>query len=1274
MRELEKGKIITLYVGNKKGSNKRYFRIEEIIGVGATCICYRVIEIDDNQQSKNLHYLLKECCPYFVKRDKTEVKWKNDEIRKKYFDRFEKSFELQKKILLINDVFLDFTEHPIEDLLYGYNTNTVYSLTILTNTQTFSSIRHRQSLTNYLRTVKTVAETMKKYHDKGLLHLDIKPDNIMVSSDSNKPDNIMLIDYNSIVLMGDIKDGTLLSYSRGYSAPELMQGDIKMISEKTDIYSIGAMIFEALFNRLPKTADMLETAGWDWHFHKMIKDENGAYLMNPKIEKVLKKILKKTLYILPEQRFSDEELIKHLNEAIILSREERYIKKDYVTAGEDFIGRDSELEHIHTLFNDDKQKDYCRQPVILYGFSGIGKSQISRKYIEKYSETYDIVIYREYKNTLEELIRTITITERDNEGSNKSISADWKTLGDMMEGRKCLFVIDGYDVYADKKRGDSDQDELEKLHADVLITSRTRFPKEIVRWPQIKVESLSNKEIIRLFESESERQLGEEEKDYLETVIKFVEGNTYYISLLAKLVRVSETSVMDILKKAFDISNYSSMEDIHDERDDGNLKTVTEAIEQLFRMSEVFTGPDAMVNKKILWALYLLDFASINKTLLMEIAGDNKKTRNCFNDLVERGWIQRIITVDQINAGTGSTYTIHSLLGNVIKMDSPPTADKLDYLKVFLTESISETLSSDENYYFTTMMEKDEDSYLDTSQFPLYLLKSISDKLGEYETAKDILFDGCLNAKECLGWDSYDKPIASFLIRLCNETKLDYKSFLISVCMAANTPSVVELVALRKYVEENYDKAVSELMSTTDEEKKNAYYQRLFETVIELLETASKFRLPLFKDDVKAKEIEESILHYRANHKSNKQPGFKEFEEFEQENTKKLIEDGDSFWNECDAYWNNAMASFVYEDAEYDRVVDEGKRLFCKMIHQDDLSVEDRIKLLDSYYVLYSGSGIESDNKFIYECIEAIIKEDPYSIFFLADYWLNETDLNEEWQSKYQTYQLKRLLCFYIENMVPFIEMTDSITDSDKRVVYLIYFLDKACGLVDSFALSPFDRDSELVKDSMDLSITIGQKILPYCLEIIDKDAGCCKKIAEVSFDKKRRNILRLKIAHCYVQVGTELEETSFVEKGTEILFSVTKEVFDNKTNRNEAEVLEAWEELKEYANFFIDRWIITPICNREKIWYYLYYYSIVSKSLRHLSGGKQYLKRFTEDIYYNYRIAKDIEAGKTESEEGGESKEIEREINEILAGLEKDEYWQEQKLERHHKRIVVFE
>lgn len=110
--------------------------------------------------------------------------------------------------------------------------------------------RHRLGLRDRVRLVAEVCDAVHHGHQKGVIHRDLKPDNILVGADARP----RVIDFGVARLRVDTNDpasghrtiaGELLGTLR-YMSPEQRAADPDGIDTRTDIYALGAILYELL--------------------------------------------------------------------------------------------------------------------------------------------------------------------------------------------------------------------------------------------------------------------------------------------------------------------------------------------------------------------------------------------------------------------------------------------------------------------------------------------------------------------------------------------------------------------------------------------------------------------------------------------------------------------------------------------------------------------------------------------------------------------------------------------------------------------------------------------------------------------------------------------------------------------------------------------------------------------------------------------------------------------------------------------------------------------
>lgn len=102
--------------------------------------------------------------------------------------------------------------------------------------------------------IKAVLSGVMALHDKGYLHRDIDPTNIMITSDGG----IKLIDFGIAKKLSDVSSMERKLTTPGafvgkpeYSAPELIRGDIEHQGYYTDVYAIGILYYQLLTGHIP---------------------------------------------------------------------------------------------------------------------------------------------------------------------------------------------------------------------------------------------------------------------------------------------------------------------------------------------------------------------------------------------------------------------------------------------------------------------------------------------------------------------------------------------------------------------------------------------------------------------------------------------------------------------------------------------------------------------------------------------------------------------------------------------------------------------------------------------------------------------------------------------------------------------------------------------------------------------------------------------------------------------------------------------------------------
>lgn len=153
-----------------------------------------------------------------------------------------------------------------------------------------------------------VLSALSYAHQLGLVHRDLKADNVLLARKHDGSDRAKVIDFGLVKMLGDTFGGSLQGLTADgalfgtpqYMAPEQIMGE--GVDGRTDLYAFGVLLFLMLTGRVPYDHEQV-TEIWRSHLQAEIPSIVGtaAGLDDPDLDAVVATLLAKR----PNERFSN---------------------------------------------------------------------------------------------------------------------------------------------------------------------------------------------------------------------------------------------------------------------------------------------------------------------------------------------------------------------------------------------------------------------------------------------------------------------------------------------------------------------------------------------------------------------------------------------------------------------------------------------------------------------------------------------------------------------------------------------------------------------------------------------------------------------------------------------------------------------------------------------------------------------------------------------------------------------------------------------------------
>ena len=237
-------------------------------------------------------------------------------------------------------------------------------------------------LVDFLKIGIEVAKILGELHTQGVIHRDIKPQNILYNPQTEE---VKLTDFGiaSLLLKENLAIGSpnLLEGTLSYISPEQTGRMNRAVDYRTDFYSLGVTFYELLVGQLPfgEVQDPLELV----HCH-IAKQPLSPHQIDPSVPPVLSALVMKLLAKTAEDRYQSAYGLRVDLERCLRELQTHHHISDFLISQHDrsnqfqipqkLYGRDGEVATLMAAF--ERVSQGATELLLLGGYSGVGKSAL----------------------------------------------------------------------------------------------------------------------------------------------------------------------------------------------------------------------------------------------------------------------------------------------------------------------------------------------------------------------------------------------------------------------------------------------------------------------------------------------------------------------------------------------------------------------------------------------------------------------------------------------------------------------------------------------------------------------------------------------------------------------------------------------------------------------------------------------------------------------------------------------------------------------------------
>ncbi len=258
--------------------------------------------------------------------------------------------------------------HIISVYDFGFDKDNLpyYTMEYLPEAQDIVTAGKNMSFSEKVTLAIEMLQAIKYLHRRGILHRDLKPDNVLVVDN-----RVHVMDFGLAIetktAAGRFGASDVVAGTVAYMSPELFQGNVG--SKQADLWAVGVILYELLIGRYPFNKTSITAL-----IMAIIEDpvDFKSVYDAPRIFAVLLRLLEKK----PQDRYEDaNQVIIDLAKAADqpLPPETHEIRESYLKASH-FVGREQEMTTLKGAL--EKAQTGAGSGWLIGGESGVGKSRL----------------------------------------------------------------------------------------------------------------------------------------------------------------------------------------------------------------------------------------------------------------------------------------------------------------------------------------------------------------------------------------------------------------------------------------------------------------------------------------------------------------------------------------------------------------------------------------------------------------------------------------------------------------------------------------------------------------------------------------------------------------------------------------------------------------------------------------------------------------------------------------------------------------------------------